>query len=65
MLILTRRLQEVITIGDHIKITVLGMKGQQISLGIEAPRHVAVHREEIYKKIMAKPITQEIVNCLV
>ena len=51
MLILTRKLGESITIGDDIKITFLEIKGKQIKIGIEAPSHVAVHREEIYKII--------------
>lgn len=51
MLILTRKLGESITIGDDIKITVLGIQGQQVRLGIVAPQKVAVHREEIYLKI--------------
>lgn len=51
MLILTRKLGENIRIGEEIKITVLDVKGGQVKLGIEAPPHVAVHREEIYEKI--------------
>lgn len=51
MLILTRKLGESITIGDNIKITVLGINGKQVKLGILAPDKVSVHREEIYKKI--------------
>ncbi|MBI4632658.1 MAG: carbon storage regulator CsrA [Deltaproteobacteria bacterium] len=51
MLILTRKLGESIEIGDDIKITFLEIKGKQIKLGIEAPPHVAVYREEIYKII--------------
>lgn len=51
MLILTRKLGESITIGDDIKITVLGIQGQQVRLGIVAPQKIAVHREEIYLRI--------------
>lgn len=51
MLILTRKLGESITIGDNIKVTVLGVYGRQVRLGIEAPLKVVVHREEIYVKI--------------
>ena len=51
MLILTRRIGETVIVGDNIKITVLGVKGHQIRLGIDAPKDVSVHREEIYNKI--------------
>lgn len=51
MLILTRKLGESITIGEEIKITVLECQGKQVKLGIIAPRHVKVHREEIFEKI--------------
>ncbi|MEO5377467.1 MAG: carbon storage regulator CsrA [Magnetococcus sp. DMHC-6] len=51
MLILTRRIGESLNIGDEIKITLLGIKGNQVRIGIEAPRTVQVHREEIYDKI--------------
>jgi carbon storage regulator len=51
MLILTRKLGESITVGDDIKITFLEAKGKQVKLGIEAPPHIAVHREEIYHLI--------------
>lgn len=51
MLILTRRISESIIIGDDVKITVLGVKGNQVRLGIDAPKDVSVHREEIYMRI--------------
>ncbi len=51
MLILTRRIGETLMIGDDISITVLGVKGNQVRLGVNAPKDVAVHREEIYERI--------------
>lgn len=51
MLILTRRVGESVVIGDDVSVTVLGVKGNQVRLGVNAPRDVAVHREEIYDKI--------------
>ncbi len=51
MLILTRRIGESVVIGDDINITVLGVKGNQVRLGVNAPKDVAVHREEIYQRI--------------
>jgi carbon storage regulator len=51
MLILTRRIGELIRVGENVTVTVMGIKGQQVRLGIEAPKEVAVHREEIYERI--------------
>jgi carbon storage regulator len=51
MLILTRRVGETLMIGDEVTVTVLGVKGNQVRLGVNAPRDVAVHREEIYERI--------------
>jgi len=51
MLILTRRVGESLMIGDNVNVTVLGVKGNQVRLGVNAPKEVAVHREEIYLRI--------------
>jgi len=53
MLILSRRVGEVIKIGDDIEITILGVHGNQARIGVQAPKEVSVHREEIYDKIQA------------
>jgi len=51
MLVLTRRTNETLMVGDNVTVTVLGVKGNQVRIGVNAPREVAVHREEIYERI--------------
>ena len=59
MLILTRRVGESVKINEDITVTVLGIKGNQIRIGVDAPRHVSVHREEIYQRIKKEEIEEE------
>ncbi|WP_343192473.1 carbon storage regulator CsrA [Buchnera aphidicola (Taiwanaphis decaspermi)] len=54
MLILTRRVGETLMIGDEVTVTVLGVKGNQIRIGVNAPKKISVHREEIYQRIKAE-----------
>jgi len=56
MLILTRRVGETVMVGDDVTITVLGVKGNQVRVGINAPKHIAVHREEIYRRIQSEKV---------
>jgi len=54
MLILTRRIGESIVIGDNVKVTVLGTKGNEVRIGIDAPKDVSVHRQEVYQRVQAE-----------
>ena len=62
MLILTRRVGERLMIGDDISVTVLGVKGNQVRLGVHAPAEVSVHREEIYERIKTEQRSVKLAN---
>lgn len=58
MLILTRRVGETLMIGDNISVTVLGVKGNQVRIGVNAPKDVSIHREEIYQRILDEKVQE-------
>ncbi|BDX03850.1 MULTISPECIES: carbon storage regulator CsrA [Marinomonas] len=60
MLILTRRVGETLMVGDEVSVTVLGVKGNQVRIGINAPKDVSVHREEIYLRIQKEQDDQDL-----
>lgn len=62
MLILTRRVGERLMIGDEIQVTVLGVKGNQVRIGVHAPPNVSVHREEIYQRVRAERESARLAN---
>jgi carbon storage regulator len=57
MLILTRRIGETLMIGDDVTLTVLGVKGNQVRIGVNAPKETSVHREEIYQKVQKERLS--------
>ena len=65
MLILTRRVGETLMVGDDVTVTVLGVKGNQVRIGVNAPKEVAVHREEIYQRIQHEKKQRHRRECLI
>ncbi len=63
MLVLVRRIGETLNIGDDIRVTVLGIKGIQVRIGVEAPKDIPVHREEIYKRIQEERESRSLEVC--
>ena len=62
MLILTRRVGEAVVIGEEVTVTVLGVKGNQVRIGVNAPKSVSVHRDEIYERIKNERETNEMIS---
>ena len=59
MLVLTRRLGEAITIGEEVRVVIVDIDGNQVKLGIEAPRHIEIYREELYERIKGEPFSSK------
>jgi len=60
MLILTRRVGETVMVGNDVSVTIVGVRGNQIRIGINAPKHVPVHRKEVYERIQHEPLPQRL-----